>query len=52
MKDEGASGYDGLWMNEEDQSASRPLTYSNCFHVDVQECNHHEMNEVCKKMNI
>ncbi len=42
-------GYDGIWMNEEDKSASKPLANNNCFHVDVQEGGHHEMNGGARK---
>jgi hypothetical protein len=35
MTDVGEDGDDGIWMNEEEQSASKPLTYNNCFHVDI-----------------
>ncbi len=52
MKDERVSGYNGIWMNEKDKNAFRPLTNSNYFQVDIKERNHHEMNEVPKKMNI
>jgi hypothetical protein len=49
MMDERVGGYDGIWMNEEDQSASKLLIDSNYFYVDVQEQNHHEMNMVLEK---
>jgi hypothetical protein len=31
------SGYDAIWMKEEDQTTFRPLIYYNCFHVDIHE---------------
>jgi hypothetical protein len=37
MKNEKEDGDNGIWMNEEDHSASNPLVDNNCFHVDVQE---------------
>jgi len=49
MMDEGKDGDDGIWMNEEDQSAFEPLMNNNCFHVDIQEHDHHEMNGVLEK---
>jgi len=43
-KNEWTCGYDGIWMNEKNNSASQPLTNINYFHVDVHEKNHHELN--------
>jgi hypothetical protein len=33
-KDEWTSGYDGIWMNEENNNAFGPLMDINCFHID------------------
>jgi len=41
--------YDEIWMKEEDQSAYGPLRNNNCFHMDVQQRSHHEMNMVLLK---
>jgi hypothetical protein len=49
MMDEGEDDDVGIWMNEENQSAFEPLTNNNCFHVDIQEQGHHEMNGVLEK---
>jgi hypothetical protein len=49
MMDERAGGYNGIWMNEEDQSAFELLIDNNYFYVDVQEQSHHEMNMVLEK---
>jgi hypothetical protein len=49
MTNEGEDGDDGIWMNAENQNAFEPLTNNNCFHVDIQEQGHHEMNEVLEK---
>ncbi len=49
MKDEWASGYDDIWMNEEEKNAYGPLMDNNCFNVDIHEQNHHEMNKVLEK---
>ncbi len=46
--DEAEDGDDDIWMNEENQSAFEPLMNNNCFHVDIQEQGHHEMNGVLK----
>jgi len=35
MTDKWTSGYDGIWMNEENNGISRPLTDINCFHMDI-----------------
>jgi hypothetical protein len=43
------SGYDAIWMKEEDQIASRPVTNYNCFHVDIHEKGHHEINGVLER---
>lgn len=49
MKDKWTSGYNGIWMNEEDNNTSGPLMEVNCFHVDVHEKNHHELNGMLEK---
>jgi hypothetical protein len=49
MKYEREDGDNGIWMNEEDKNASNPLVDSNCFHADVEEWGHHEMNGVLEK---
>jgi hypothetical protein len=49
MRNGWTCGYDDIWMNEEDKSASKPLTNNNYFHVEVHERSHHEMNGVLKK---
>ncbi len=48
-KDKRVGGYNGIWMNEKDKSAFKPLTNSNYFQVDIKEKNHHEMNKVLEK---
>jgi hypothetical protein len=52
MKDEWICGCDGIWMNQENINAFKPLTYINYFHVDVHEKNHHELNGCLKGMTI
>jgi hypothetical protein len=42
-------GYGAIWMKEEDQTAYGPLTDYNCFHMDIKERGHHEMNGVLEK---
>ncbi len=49
MKNEKEDGDNGIWMNEEDHSASNPLVDNNCFHVDVQEWSHHEVSGVLEE---
>jgi hypothetical protein len=49
MMDERVGGYDGIWMNEENQNAFELLINNNYFYVDVQERSHHEMNMVLEK---
>ncbi len=34
-KDAWIGGYDGIWMNEEDNNTFGPLMDVNCFHVDI-----------------
>jgi hypothetical protein len=46
IRNEWTSGYDDTWMNEDDNSIFELLTNVNCFHVDVHERNHHELNGV------
>jgi hypothetical protein len=48
-KDKRVGGYNGIWMNEKNKSAFRPLTNSNYFQVDIKEKNHNEMNKVLEK---
>jgi hypothetical protein len=48
-KDEWIGGYDGIWMNEEDNNTSQPLRDINYFHMDVQKRSHHELNGVFEK---
>jgi hypothetical protein len=52
MKDDKENGDDGIWMNEKDHNASKPLMDSNCFHMDIHECNHHEKMGCLKKQTI
>jgi hypothetical protein len=55
VRDEWTCGYDCTRMNEERSNTFRPLICENdvkCFHVDVQEKNHHELNGVLEKMTI
>jgi hypothetical protein len=47
-KVEGVGGYDGIWMNEKDQTTFRYLIDNKHFHVDIHEQSHHEMNIKCK----
>ncbi len=48
-KDAWTSGYDGIWMNEEDNNTFGPLMDVNYFHVDIHEKSHHELNGVLEK---
>jgi len=49
IKNGWTSGYDVIWMKEEDQIASGPLANYNCFHVDIHEKGHREINVVLEK---
>jgi hypothetical protein len=51
-RDEWTCGYNGIWMNEENNSAYGPLMDINYFHVDVREKSHHELNGCLKEMII
>ncbi len=48
-KDAWTSGYNGIWMNEEDNNTFGPLMDVNYFHVDIHEKSHHELNGVLEK---
>jgi hypothetical protein len=49
IKNEWTSGYNDTWMNEEENSRFELLTNVNCYHVDVHERSHHELNGVLEK---
>ncbi len=49
MKDAWTSGYDGIWMNEEDNNTFGPLINVHYFHEDIHEKSHHELNGVLEK---
>jgi hypothetical protein len=36
-RDKWIGGYNDMWMNEKGNSTYGPLTYVNCFHVEVHE---------------
>jgi hypothetical protein len=49
MRNGWTCGYDDIWMNEKNKSASKPLTNNNYFHMDIHERRHYETNGVFKK---